>query len=144
MKSILSLWQQWLHIENLINKRKKTISEFHNLDGEDPFIVNFLKTEFPEEYPNNPIVTIVDGLMLDILKMWTEFNYYKKTEDNGVINISFFKNNVSLPIANISIKVNLEVTENEESIITVIKDGNETHIHNDANAETLLLMLDTK
>lgn len=118
MKSIHSFWRQWLHLENLIQKRKKTFIETMKMSQDE--VEKMLKIEFKDEYPHTYQNYIINGFFKNVQYI-IDANSFKIEENDNIFSISFFdKQNQLLATSLISICLHIE---NDESIFTVI-DGN--------------------
>ncbi len=77
MKSILSLWQRWFHLDSLVKKRTETLEGVQNLSSEE--VNDVLKREFKGEYPYSWVDMIIKPLAKDICSL----DEFKHVEVHG-------------------------------------------------------------
>ena len=116
--SILTLWQNWNHINNLIEMRAATFKNVQRLSERQ--IKENLKIEFGSDYPAHWRDMIVKPLVDQVCKL----GGYDSVEVSGPFGIgarvraSFFKNETKESVADISFEPNLSVDSiNKENAI---------------------------
>jgi hypothetical protein len=91
MKTILKYWQQWNHLEQLIEKRRKTFIEKHKMSSDE--VEQNLIREFGNEYPNHSL-SVIQKVAADFLSLTDDYDSFtveikEKFEDNLLLRLSF-------------------------------------------------------
>lgn len=139
MKTIHTYWRQWLHLENLIQKRRTTFRD--TLLMSDADIEKNLKREFSDEYPHTYETFIVDSFF-QAVGHTIDCDLVKIEQNDNVFSIGFFENKQSL-VATVVVSVNLD-PDNGVSIFSVVNDLKITEVNDDYNAHDFFNLLTIK
>ena len=91
MKTILKYWQQWNHLDQLIEKRRKTFVEKNQMSSDE--VEQNLIREFGNEYPNHSL-SVIEKIATDFLSLTDCYDSFKievkeKFEDALFVQLSF-------------------------------------------------------
>lgn len=91
MKTILKYWQQWNHLEQLIEKRRKTFIEKLQMSSDE--VEQNLIREFGNEYPNHSLF-VIQKIAADFLSLTDEYDSFsvevkEQLEDSSLLRLSF-------------------------------------------------------
>ena len=144
MKSILSLWQQYNHINKLISCRKETLVSSHGLKGGD--LEDVLKSEFGEEFPACWIDCIIHPLAVDMVSVGNFNSYNVQFQNEPFSHVVITLSNPGSKGFEIALAPTLEVAEvnKREVILSCLKptDGfAPTPLNIDSTAKDLLAIL---
>lgn len=91
MKTILKYWQQWNHLDQLIEKRRKTFIEKNQMSSYE--VEQTLMREFGNEYPNH-YLSVIQKIAADFLSLTDEYDSFhvdvkEQLEDSSLLRLSF-------------------------------------------------------
>jgi hypothetical protein len=91
MKTILKYWQQWNHLEQLIENRRKTFIEKHKMSSDE--VEQNLVREFGNEYPNDSLF-VIQKIAADFLSLTDEYDSFRvdvkeQFEDSSLLRLLF-------------------------------------------------------
>jgi hypothetical protein len=144
MKSILSLWQQYNHINKLIGNRKETLASIHGLKEGD--LDDVLKSEFGEAFPPYWVRSIIHPLAADMVNVGNFDSYDVRLPNEFFTHAVIILNNLCGQRFEIALEPTLGVTDvnKREVILSYLKPNNKfdpTPLNIDWTAKDLLALL---